>query len=476
MKSVLLIMTMATNVFAFEQIFAVNSGGDAHTDSDGIIYQQRVATNNKWHHEPKDYKNVIGSDQKIYQSYAHSYLNQPSIKYEIPLKSDGLYLLIAKYSFHVNDGYATQDMMLNNEIQLASNLNVNNLCGGKGKICDEYYYFCVSDKTIYYKNLSSIVQDEKILIATSSTKGFANMAGLVVLKGSVGERQHLKSSATNELLHFDLKKIHPKCLETSNVMKSSLEDVKVSVGNDQQTILNKIQNQPQEICSNDMKNEAGLTYLTELLNQQLVNIKKETKSTVLETIQKTSNQILMEQSRIQTQSAEQMNIKFERLHSELINKSDQANKNKQEEQSDKQQLMKIQQATGKMTSSILAELNTSIAQYCESHQQSFIQQMQQMQQIQNQTTETLISKFESLQSELTTHTNQTNKNFEILQTIVRLLVDDNRNMQAEIKKMAEYKEESAKCDSLKSEMQELTNQVNGLRDVATCCYEYDERR
>jgi hypothetical protein len=275
MKSVLLIMTMATNVFAFEQIFAVKSGGDAHTDSDGIIHQQRVVTHSKWSRTPTDYKNIPESDQIIYKKYAYTQKTQRDIKYEIPLENDGLYLLIAKYSFNAADPSSTQNMTLNNKIQLASNLNLNNLCGGKGKICVEYFYFCVLDKTIYYKNQSSIVQDEKIHIAISSTKGFANMAGLVVLKGTLGERQILKSSATNEPLHFDQEKIHPKCSVTTrmlNEVKSMLEDVKVSVGNAQQTILNKIQNQPKEICSNDTKIEAGLKNLTELLNQQLVNI------------------------------------------------------------------------------------------------------------------------------------------------------------------------------------------------------------
>jgi Malectin domain len=435
MKLVLLIIIMATNAFAFEQIFAVNSGGDAHTDSDGINYQ-RILTNNAWHNVPTDYKNVNGSDKIIYQSYEHSYQNTPSIKYEIPLKSDGLYLLITKYSFFPKDPNSTQNMKLNDKIQLASNFNVNKLCGGEGKICDEYFYFCVSDKILYYKDHSSIVQDEKIHIDISSTEGYANIAGLVVLKGSLGEHKHLKSSATNEKLHFDFEKIHPKCFNMWHVMKSIL-DLNVSVGNAQATILHKVQ--------------------------------MEVKSTV-ETTHQTSNQILMEQSRIQNQSAEQLNIKFERLHSELKTKTDQANKNKQEqeEQNDKQQLMKIQQATDKMTSSVLAEMKTSIAQYCESHQQSFIHQMQQMQHIQNQKIETLISKFESLQSELTTTTqanNQANKNFEMLQIIVRFLVDDNRKLQAEIKQMAENKEDSAKYDSLKSDILELTNQVNVIRDV-----------
>jgi Malectin domain len=427
-------MTMATNVLAFEQIFAVNSGGDAHTDSDGIIYQQRVATNIRWPNTPTDYKNVIGSDQIIYQSYVYSHKTDPSIKYEIPFKSDGLYLLIAKYSYNSNGGDGTQDMNLNNKIQLASNMNVYNLCGGYGKICDEYFYFCVSDKTIYYKNQSSIVQDEKIHIDIRSTKGYAKIAGLVVLKGTLGERQHLKSSATNELLYFDQEKIHPKC----------------SVGNDQQTILNEIQNQPKEISNIEMKIEAGLKNITELQNQQLVNIKKEMKSTVLETIQHTSNQILMEQSRIQNQSAEQMDIKFERLHSELIVKTGQTDKKMLTLQNDVQQLLKIQEKTDKKTAEIPTEIETSIAQ--------------QMQLIQNQTIETLITKFESLQSELTTQTIQANKNFEMLQIIVRMLVDDNRKMQAEIKQIAEKKEESAKCDSLKSDMQELTNQMNIIRD------------
>jgi hypothetical protein len=239
-----------------------------------------------------------------------------------------------------------------------------------------------------------------------------------VLKGTLGERQHLKSSATNEPLHFDFEKIHPKCLETNmwHVMKSIL-DVNVSVANAQQTILRKVQTE--------------------------VNSTKGT-------IHQTSNQILMEQSRIQNQSTEQMDVKFERLHSELIAKTGQTDKKILTLQNDVQQLLKNQEKTDKKTAEIPAEIETSIAQ--------------QMQNIQNQTIETLISKFESLQSELTTQTNQANKNFEMLQIIVRFLVDDNRKMQAEIKQIAEKKEESAKYDSLKSDILELTNQMNIIRD------------
>jgi Malectin domain len=378
MKSILLILSVATNVIAFEQIFAVNCGGDAYTDSDGIIYQKRDETH-AFSSIPRDYKNVL-VDEIIYKRLEIAYKTRPSIKYEIPLKRDGLYLLIAKYSYSYYAENGTQDMNLNNKIQLASNLNVFNLCGGKRKICDEYYYFCVSDKTIYYKNQSSIVKNEKIHIDIRSTEGIAKIAGLVVLKESLGERQILKSSATNEPLYFDFEKIHPKC-----------------------------QNQ-----------------LKELLNQQLVNIQMGMKSTV-EANQQNSNQILTEQSRIQKQSAEQMDVKFNELRLELFTKIEAANKNQQEQQND-------------------GKTSISIAQNCESHQQSFIQQMQH---IQNQTIETLICEFECLQTELTTQTNQASKNIEMLQIIVRTLVDDNRKMQAEIKQISEKKEESAKYHSLK---------------------------
>jgi hypothetical protein len=43
MKAIIIILTMAMKAFAYEQMYALNCAGTAHTDSDGIVYQTRTA-------------------------------------------------------------------------------------------------------------------------------------------------------------------------------------------------------------------------------------------------------------------------------------------------------------------------------------------------------------------------------------------------------------------------------------------------
>jgi Malectin domain len=221
MKSVLLLLTMATYVIAFEQIIAINSGGEAQTDADGIVYQKYDQNPGVWWNV-LELGNVPESDRDIYRLIHNTNKPLSPIKYDIPLKSDGFYLLIAKFSYAWYERRETQSMVLNNQIQLLSNVSLVDLCGGNGKICDVYYYFCVSDKTLYYKNQSVLIQNEKIHIEIRPVIGFANIAGLVLLKGTLGEHQKLVSSATSELVNFDplnTVNTNSKCLTAPSIVK-----------------------------------------------------------------------------------------------------------------------------------------------------------------------------------------------------------------------------------------------------------------
>jgi Malectin domain len=213
MKLILLILAMATKAIAYKKIYAINAGGDAITDSDGIEYQEGVSNgfNSTWK-KPLDLTNIDVSDRYIYITIDRSSNGAGSkLEYNMPLKSDGFYALIAKFSFAYQRKRCYQSMTLNDKIQLLPKSDVYKLCGGEGKICDVYMYFCVSNNELYFENQTTTIVNEKISIEVNREKSFATIAALVLLKGTLEERHTLKNSITNETLFFDPAKMHSSC-------------------------------------------------------------------------------------------------------------------------------------------------------------------------------------------------------------------------------------------------------------------------
>jgi Malectin domain len=212
MKSILLILVFASIVIAFEKVYAINAGGDAITDTDGIEYQGRDPNNfTTWRN--LDLTNIAETDREIYKTIDRLNSGQPITKliYNMPLKSDGFYALITKFSYAWMENRCSQNMTLNDELQLLPSFDVYKLCGGYGKICDVYKYFCVKDKRLYFENQSTYIRNGKISVEVNREKGFTSIAALVLLKGTLEERHTLKNSVTHETLFFDSSKMNPKC-------------------------------------------------------------------------------------------------------------------------------------------------------------------------------------------------------------------------------------------------------------------------
>ena len=78
-------------------VWAVNCGGDSHSDSNGIRYQKDMLVQGI----ASDYgKNMIigrisNQDQILYQTERY---NTASFAYDIPIQGDGEYILILKFS------------------------------------------------------------------------------------------------------------------------------------------------------------------------------------------------------------------------------------------------------------------------------------------------------------------------------------------------------------------------------------------
>jgi Malectin domain len=230
MKLLVLILAMATNAIAFEQIFAVNCGGNNHKDQDNITYQEFGQIERRWG-DTLQVGSVPESDADIYRTIDRSNVSDSPIKFDIPLEKNGFYVLIAKFSYNWFTETEFFDMTLNDDINLLTNVDLSNLCGGNGKICDAYFYFCVSDQKVYYSDKKiSLIKNEKIHVKVRPVEGFANIAGLVVLKGSLGENVTLMSSASREPVNFELANTHPICTaEKPDEFQTTLVEIRTAI-------------------------------------------------------------------------------------------------------------------------------------------------------------------------------------------------------------------------------------------------------
>jgi Malectin domain len=225
MLSFIVVLVLVSRVTAFEQIYAINTGGPNHTDSDGIVYVNKISGIKYELGSTLVLDNVPESDRPIYKwtEYSESYL-----QYNMPLKSDGLYVLIEKIA---NYGHKQRDIVnltLNNEVHLQTNMDQNIQCGAKSdyRICDEYFYFCVVNNTLYFKNQATSIRNEEIHIELRRVKGYAHISGLVLLKGTLGESHKLKGSAAKDPMFFNSSKMDPRCFIQSelNELKKNLEE------------------------------------------------------------------------------------------------------------------------------------------------------------------------------------------------------------------------------------------------------------
>jgi hypothetical protein len=193
-------------VVAFKLINAINFGGIAHVDSDGISYEEDTnidGTTFKW--RTSIYiGNVPENDRVIYQNVHYNYKNN-SFGYDLNVEADGQYALIVKNSFsdYETPGSDIFNVTINSNIQLLSNVDQFSHCGDYIQSCDDYYYFCVKNNKLHYKNETSRILDKKIRLQFIPTSRYVFVAGIVWLEGTAGEQKKLKSSNSNHTMYFD---------------------------------------------------------------------------------------------------------------------------------------------------------------------------------------------------------------------------------------------------------------------------------
>ncbi|XP_064109046.1 malectin-A-like [Macrobrachium nipponense] len=190
-----------------EVIYAINAGGDAHIDVYGVRYEKDPLTGKIGTASDFGKQLVIGrvppGDQVLYQTerYHHS-----TFGYDIPLKGDGDYVLVLKFSevyFNAPD-QKVFDVVLNGEHTVIPALDIFGRVG-RGVAYDEYIPFTIVGNTLQAAGQESIVKGSKVKV--EFVKGYKDnpkVNAVFVIKGRLDDVPKLPPLPREEDLDNDL--------------------------------------------------------------------------------------------------------------------------------------------------------------------------------------------------------------------------------------------------------------------------------
>jgi hypothetical protein len=207
---------------SYQLIYAVNAGGDAHLDVNGIQYAKddnNIGQKGVW---SRIAYNVAKEDVKLYRS--NHYYDKP-FHFEIPVLGDGKYWLILKFVEMYS--YRLMNVTLNNHLILRNFNSV--LKAGKHTAYDEFIYFNICNNQLIYQNESSDINDRKMnLKFIPFGQNYAFVSAIVLLKGNIAEISKLAQS--NYTINEDFMKqdrqfecnLHPTSTESVEPLEKTL--------------------------------------------------------------------------------------------------------------------------------------------------------------------------------------------------------------------------------------------------------------
>lgn len=172
--------------YGYEQIYAVNCGGGAFTDSHGIFYdadplEGKTGTSSDFGKQLKIGR-VPDEDELLYQTERY---HTDSFHYDIPVPGDGEYTLVLKFSeVYFNSADRKKfDVVLNSAHTIVKMLDIFKLVG-KGVAHDEFIYFTVSRGILRYEGEESRVRNGQVRLEFVKT-GFDNpkINAIILFKG-----------------------------------------------------------------------------------------------------------------------------------------------------------------------------------------------------------------------------------------------------------------------------------------------------
>ncbi|KAG6804073.1 malectin [Apis florea] len=186
--SMLLFTVCVQSLQSLEVIYAINAGGDTHTDSYGIRYTRDPLMNKVGTASDYGKQLIIGRvntiDQILYQTerYHHS-----TFGYDIPINEDGDYVMILKFCevYFNSPNMKVFDVVLNGDHTVVTDLDIFERVG-RGIAHDEYISFKVQAGKLIYNDEESDILAGKIRV--EFIKGYRDnpkINAIAVVKGNI---------------------------------------------------------------------------------------------------------------------------------------------------------------------------------------------------------------------------------------------------------------------------------------------------
>jgi Malectin domain len=195
-------ITCFRTTYQLDIVYAVNCGGNAHTDSNGISYEKDPTTQGTLGPPWAGVRGISTNDVYLYRTFRYS---NDVLSYDLPLTGDGWYGLL----LHLADDSSPTtvrrhvQVQLNGQHILLEDLDFYADCG-YNTACNQIFYFKVCKKTLHYAGQSSTLWNEKKVVVTIRNLAVnALINGILLVKGKLGEG--LPIVGTKTVFYFDMK-------------------------------------------------------------------------------------------------------------------------------------------------------------------------------------------------------------------------------------------------------------------------------
>jgi hypothetical protein len=164
----LIVMNIYCAVRGEEVLYAVNLGGEAHEDSNGILYQKDLSS----HRTYTFYDNIAGAsaqDQPIYQTIFYG----SKLMLDLPITGNGDYKLILKFAEDVlaEDVNRIMNVFINQVHHVVDKLNVYTYVGLFAAY-DRIIQFSVLNNKLTWNNKVSTIINNQIKFELTGTNGY----------------------------------------------------------------------------------------------------------------------------------------------------------------------------------------------------------------------------------------------------------------------------------------------------------------
>lgn len=183
------VFNLLHGINAYDVIFAINAGGEAHQDTNKISYERdplmdKIGVSSDYGKQLMMIGRVPQPDEILYQTERY---NTATFGYDLPLAGDGDYVLLLKFCevYFNAPNLKVFDVVLNGDHTVISDLDIFQQVG-KGVAHDEYVYFTISRGRLFYKEDESEIRGGRVRI--EFIKGYRDnpkINALVLIKGDV---------------------------------------------------------------------------------------------------------------------------------------------------------------------------------------------------------------------------------------------------------------------------------------------------